>query len=96
MFHELKEALEDVRDYCTGQRTELRVTRFTPPKQVRPREVAKIQKSLRVSQQEFALLLNTNVATVRSWEQGTRRPQSTALLLLAMAEAKPAVLLARA
>lgn len=96
MFHELKEALEDVRDYCTGWRTELRVTRSTPPKQVRPREVAKIRKSLRVSQQEFALLLNTSVATVRSWEQGTRRPQSTALLPLAMAKAKPAVLLARA
>jgi putative transcriptional regulator len=95
MFLELKEALEEVRDYRAGRRTGLRVTRFRPPRQVRPQEVAKIRKSLRVSQREFALLLNTSVGTVRSWEQGTRRPQSTALLLLAMAKANPAVLLAR-
>jgi putative transcriptional regulator len=95
MFLELKQALEEVRDYRAGRRTDLRVTRFKPPKQVRPGEVARIRKSLRVSQREFALLLNTSVGTVRSWEQGTRRPQSTALLLLAMAKANPAVLLAR-
>jgi putative transcriptional regulator len=95
MFLELKQALEEVRDYRAGRRTNLRVTRFKPPKQVRPGEVARIRKSLRVSQREFALLLNTSVGTVRSWEQGTRRPQSTALLLLAMAKTNPAVLLAR-
>jgi putative transcriptional regulator len=95
MFLELKEALEEVRDYRAGRRTDLRVTRFKPPKPVRPRDVAAIRKSLRVSQREFALLLNTSIGTVRSWEQGTRRPQSTALLLLAMAKVNPAVLLAR-
>jgi len=95
IFAELKEALEDVRDHRAGRRTDLRVTRFKPPQQVRPQEVVKIRKSLRVSQREFALLLNTSIGTVRSWEQGTRRPQSTALLLLAMAKANPAVLLAR-
>jgi putative transcriptional regulator len=95
MFLEMKQALEEVRDYRAGRRTDLHVTRFKPPKQVRPDEVARIRKSLRVSQREFALLLNTSVGTVRSWEQGTRRPQSTALLLLAMAKTNPAVLLAR-
>ena len=95
MFSELKEALEEVRDYRAGRKTDLRVTRYRAPKQVRPREVAQIRKSLRVSQREFALLLNTSIATVRSWEQGTRRPQSTALLLLAMARTNPAILLSR-
>jgi putative transcriptional regulator len=95
MFLELKQALEEVRYYRARRRTDLRVTRFKPPKQVRPGEVARIRKSLRVSQREFALLLNTRVGTVRSWEQGTRRPQSTALLLLAMAKTNPAVLLAK-
>ena len=95
MFQELNGALEEVRDYRAGRRTDLRVTRLKPLKRMRPRDVAAIRKSLRVSQREFALLLNTSIGTVRSWEQGTRKPQSTALLLLAMAKSNPAVLLAR-
>jgi DNA-binding transcriptional regulator YiaG len=95
IFQELKEALEDVRDYRAGKRRGLRVTRFVAPKTMRPKEVSRIRKTLRVSQREFALLLNTSVGTIRSWEQGTRRPQSTALLVLTMAKQKPALLLAR-
>jgi putative transcriptional regulator len=95
MFLELKEALEEVRDYRAGKRKDLRVTRFEPPAEIRPKEVVKIRKSLRFSQREFALLLNTSVGTIRSWEQGLRRPQSTALLVLTMAKEAPAVLFAR-
>lgn len=95
IFLELKEALEDVREFRAGKRRDLRVTRFVPPKSIRPKEVSRIRKALRVSQREFAMLLNTSVGTVRSWEQGTRRPQSTALLVLTMAKQKPALLLAR-
>ncbi len=95
IFLELKEALEDVRDYRAGKRRDLRVTQFRPPKAIRPKEVSRIRRSLGVSQREFALLLNISVGTVRSWEQGTRRPQSTALLVLTIVEQKPALLLAR-
>lgn len=95
IFAELKQALEEVRDYRAGRRADLRVTRFKAPRQVRPREVVKIRKSLHFSQREFALLLNTSIGTIRSWEQGSRRPQSTALLVLTMAKTNPAVLLAR-
>ena len=95
MFEELKQALEEVRDYRAGKRKDLRVTRFSPPAEIHPKEVVKIRKSLRFSQREFALLLNTSVGTVRSWEQGSRRPQSTALLVLTMAKQSPAVLLTR-
>jgi putative transcriptional regulator len=95
MFLELKQALEEVRDYRAGKCKDLRVTRFEPPADIRPKEVLKIRKSLRISQREFALLLNTSVGAVRSWEQGARRPQSTALLVLTMAKQMPAVLLVR-
>jgi putative transcriptional regulator len=96
IFLELKQALEEIKDYRAGKRIDLRVTRFAPPKSIAPREVVKIRKALRASQREFALLLNTSVGTVRSWEQGSRRPRSTALLVLTMAQRNPAVLLARA
>jgi hypothetical protein len=62
MFEELKQALEEVRDYRAGKRKDLRVTRFAPPAEICPKEVMRIRKSLRCSQREFALLLNTSVA----------------------------------
>jgi putative transcriptional regulator len=91
IYLELREALENVQDFRAGRRKDLRVTRFAPPARIKPREVARIRKKLNFSQQEFALLLNTSVATIRSWEQGSRRPQSTALVLLTMAKDLPAV-----
>jgi DNA-binding transcriptional regulator YiaG len=90
LFLELKAALQEVRDYRAGKRKDLPVTRLAPLEEVRPNEVVNIRKT---GQQEFARLLNTSVGTVRSWEQGSRRRQSTALLVLAMAKTNPAVLL---
>lgn len=83
MFSELKQALEEVRDSRPLGRRALR----------RSSTSASLSASVNES---FALLLNISVGTVPSWEQGTRRPQSTALLLVAMAKANPAVLLVRA
>ena len=95
IYLEFKQALEEVRDYRAGKRNDLRVARFAPPERIAAREVVKIRKALRASQREFALLLNTSVGTIRSWEQGARHPRSTALLVLTMAKKNPAVLLAR-
>ena len=91
MFLELKQALEEVRDYRAGRRTDLRVIRFKPPKSALVRSPG-FASLCGFSRREFALLLNTNAGTVQSWEQGTRRPQGTALLLLAMAKTNPAAL----
>ena len=45
------------------------------------------------SQPIFALLLNVSVETERAWEQGRRTPEGSALRLLQVADASPAVLL---
>jgi DNA-binding transcriptional regulator YiaG len=95
LFSDLKEALEDIRDYRAGKRNDLRVTRFSPPQNIPPKEIVKIRKNLRISKRDFALLLNISLGAIRSWEQGSRRPQNTALLVLTMAKKNPAVLLDR-
>jgi putative transcriptional regulator len=41
----------------------------------------------------FALYLNVSPNAVRSWEQGTRKPQQAALKLLAIAKRNPRALL---
>ena len=94
IFDELKEALEDVRDYRMGKRTDLRMTELPPPpKRIAPAEIRRIRRSLKASQTMFALYLNVSPNAVRSWEQGTRRPQQAALKLLAIARRNPQALL---
>lgn len=55
--------------------------------------VRRIRRTLDVSQQVFASLLNVKVTTVRSWEQGRRIPDGASTRLLDLAEKRPQVLL---
>lgn len=93
-FNEIKEALEDVRDFRLGKRTDLRVTKLpAPPKRIAPADIRRIRRSLKASQTVFAVYLNVSANAVRSWEQGTHRPQHAALKLLAIAKRNPQALL---
>ena len=97
LFAELQEAVRDVAAYRRGGlRGQLRVSRFVTPKPIKPSEIRRIRLTLKISQPMFAQYLGTSVASVRSWEQGSRRPQSTALRLLSIAKKNPAVLLQQA
>jgi DNA-binding transcriptional regulator YiaG len=94
LFAELQEAVRDVAAYRRGERRGLRVSRFVAtPKPLKPVEIRRIRKQLGISQPMFAKYLGTSVGCVRSWEQGSRRPQSTALRLLCLARKNPAILL---
>jgi len=53
-----------------------------PVATLRPAEIKRIRERSRVSQAEFAALLNTSVSTVQKWEIGQKRPTGTALKLL--------------
>jgi putative transcriptional regulator len=64
-----------------------------PPKPVSPKEIRRIRETLNATQEVFASYLNVSANAVRSWEQGTRRPQQAALKLLAIAKKNPLALL---
>ena len=77
-----------------GQKVDLRVTAIpAPPRVLKPREIRYIRESLRASQTVFAHFLCVSPKAVQSWEQGSRRPQSTALRLLMIAKKNPKALL---
>ena len=52
-----------------------------------------IRSKFHLTQIEFAKLLNISVATLRNWEQGRRRPEGPARVLLNVANTNPKVLL---
>lgn len=94
LYDGLHEALAEARAYERGAKVDLRVTEIpAPPKPIKPDEIRRIRESLHASQAVFAHFLCVSPKAVQSWEQGTRRPQSTALRLLAIAKENPRLLL---
>jgi DNA-binding transcriptional regulator YiaG len=55
--------------------------------------IRQIRRRLGVSQKQFAEILGVSVGSVRSWEQGLRRPDGASRRLLDIAERHPEVLL---
>jgi len=52
-------------------------------------DVKRIRASYKLSQGEFAAMLGISVATLRNWEQGRRRPEGPARILLQVAAKHP-------
>ncbi len=56
-------------------------------------EVRKIREQYGLSQDKFAILMGISTATLRNWEQGRRKPEGPARVLLQVAEKHPNALL---
>jgi putative transcriptional regulator len=56
-------------------------------------EVRKIRNQYGLSQDKFAALMGISVATLRNWEQGRRKPEGPARILLSVAAKHPDALL---
>ncbi len=56
-------------------------------------EVRKIREHYGLSQDNFASLMGISVATLRNWEQGRRKPEGPARVLLMVAAKHPEALL---
>jgi putative transcriptional regulator len=53
--------------------------------------VLKVRKKLGLSQAQFSKLLGISVATLRNWEQGRRKPDGPARVLIGIAATHPEV-----
>lgn len=94
IFDDLRDSLQDAVAFERGRHADLRVTELPPPpRKLRPRDIREIRRSLNASQVLFARFLNVSPNTIRSWEQGTRRPQGADLKLLSIARKNPRALL---
>lgn len=56
-------------------------------------EVRKIREHFGLSQDKFAILMGISTATLRNWEQGRRKPEGPARVLLQVAAKHPNALL---
>ncbi len=95
IFDDLMEGFTEAIKYRRGdKKAKLMVSRFiVAADPLKPVEIRRIRKRLRISQPMFAKYLGASLGTIRSWEQGVRKPNSTALRLLSIAKERPAALL---
>jgi putative transcriptional regulator len=94
IYDAMRESLSDAAAYERGEKVDLRVSEVpSPPKPMKPREIRHVRERLNASQAVFAGFLCVSVKAVQSWEQGTRRPRSSALRLLDIARRNPKILL---
>ena len=57
--------------------------------EITPLNVKQIREKLHKTQQEFAMMIGISVATLRNWEQGRRKPEGPAMVLLKIAQTNP-------
>jgi len=87
MFNELLESVKQAGDIRKGKREPSRYSI------IEEHDVVAIREKYDMTQQEFSSLLGISVGTLRNWEQGRRKPQGPAKVLLKIAEKRPKAIL---
>lgn len=78
--------LEDVLAHARGDPSRAHLSTVQVPREVNVRAV---RQGLGMSQEEFALCFGFSLGTLRNWEQGIRRPDGPARVLLTLIERIP-------
>jgi putative transcriptional regulator len=84
-FNKIMEGLDQARAYLDGT-ADKRSYRVHVPENV---DVKKIRGRLGLSQETFAATYGFALSAVRDWEQGRRRPERSARILLKIVEKEP-------
>lgn len=87
LFQELLESVREGGRILTGEAQPSR--RF----QIEEPDVTAVRELYGLSQEQFAAMLGISVRTLQNWEQGRRRPQGPARVLLRVAETHPEAVL---
>ena len=86
-FNELLMSIEEGGAILKGEKAPGRLYRIKAP------NVPKIRRHLGLTQERFAMLLGISLATLRNWEQGRRKPEGPARVLLCIAAKHPKAVL---
>lgn len=78
--------LQDALAHARGDTSRARVSEVEVPRHI---DVKSLRNRLKMSQEEFAHCFGFPVATLRNWEQGHRKPEGTARVLLTLIERIP-------
>jgi putative transcriptional regulator len=82
-FENLVESIRQAGRIRRGEAQPTRVLEFAPV------EVKAVRQSLEKSQAEFARMIGVSISTLRNWEQGRRRPDGPARVLVRVAATNP-------
>jgi len=86
-FDELVTSIEQGGAIVRGKKAPSRTFRIQSP------NVSAIRRHLGLTQEKFAELLGISPATLRNWEQGRRKPEGAARVLLCVAAKHPRAVL---
>ena len=86
-FDKIMTGLEDARTYLNGTRDGFVVHKVD----VTEPNVVTIRSKTGLSQPAFAKSIGVPLGTLKNWEQGRRRPEGPACVLLALIEKRPSI-----
>ena len=86
-FKKLVTSIEQAGRIKKGELPASRRFEFSPP------DIKKIRKKLNKSQSEFAFMIGVSLSTLQNWEQGRRKPDGPARVLLQIASKNPAAVI---
>jgi DNA-binding transcriptional regulator YiaG len=86
-FKAISEGLKEIKAIEKGRKKPSRVFVYSPI------NVKNVRHKLHCSQSQFAALLRISVKTLQNWEQNRTYPDGPAVMLLAVADKYPEVLL---
>ena len=87
LFNELIESIRQGKAILRGRMIPSREFNFEPI------DVQSIRKKYGLTQEKFAILLGISIATLRNWEQGRRKPDGPARVLLRVVAKHPEAVL---
>ncbi len=89
-FKKVMAGLDDARAYLDGQRDGFVVHEVAASELPEP-DVATIRGKTGLSQPNFAKSIGVSLGTLKNWEQGRRRPEGPARVLLALLAKRPSI-----
>lgn len=87
LFEELLQSVREGGEILRGRRKPSRVSRVDEP------DVRAVRERYGLSQPKFAALMGISAGTLRNWEQGRRKPEGSARILLRVVAKHPEAVL---
>mgnify|MGYP000450996675 CR=1 FL=1 len=88
-FDSIRRGLIEARDHAAGRDVGARVSKV----RIKTPDVAAIRARTGLTQKEFARSIGVAVGTLQGWEQGRRRPDGPARVLLALIGKRPRIVI---
>ena len=88
-FSAIKAGLEDAIAHAGGAKSRGKVQKV----KIENIDVRALRKKLDLTQKQFAKIFGVSLSTLRNWEQGRRRPEGPAMVLLNVIKQEPEAVL---